>query len=66
MLANNETGVIQPVAEVARIARAHGALVQADAVQAAGRIPIDIGALGVDAVTLSAHKIGGSQGAGPS
>lgn len=63
-LANNETGVIQPVPEAARIAHAHGALVHTDAVQAPGRIPVSIAALGVDALTLSAHKIGGPQGAG--
>ncbi len=64
MLANNETGVIQPVAEVARIAHEAGAIVHTDAVQAAGRIPVDIVELGVDILTLSAHKIGGPQGAG--
>jgi cysteine desulfurase len=64
MLANNETGVIQPVAEIARIAHGAGALVHSDAVQAAGRVPVDIGALGVDVLTLSAHKIGGPQGIG--
>ncbi len=64
MLANNETGAIQPVAEVAAIAHEAGALVHCDAVQAAGRIPFDIKGLGVDVVTLSAHKIGGPQGAG--
>ena len=64
MLANNETGAIQPVAEVAAIAHEAGALVHCDAIQAAGRIPIDIKALGVDVMTLSAHKIGGPQGAG--
>jgi cysteine desulfurase len=64
MLANNETGVIQPVAEVARIAHAAGALVHSDVAQAAGRVPVDMAALGVDVVTLSAHKIGGPQGAG--
>jgi cysteine desulfurase len=64
MLANNETGIIQPVAEVARIAHAGGAIVHTDAVQAGGRMPVEIAALGVDVMTLSAHKIGGPQGAG--
>ncbi|MBN9008753.1 MAG: aminotransferase class V-fold PLP-dependent enzyme, partial [Rhizobiales bacterium] len=64
MIANNETGVIEPVAEVAKLARAAGALVHADAIQAAGRVPVDIAALGADVLTLSAHKIGGPQGAG--
>lgn len=64
MLANNETGAIQPVRAVADIAHAQGALVHSDAMQAAGRIPADIAALGVDVLTLSAHKVGGPQGAG--
>jgi len=64
MLANNETGVIQPVAEAASIVHAAGGLLHVDAVQAAGRIPLDINALGADLLTLSAHKIGGLKGTG--
>lgn len=64
MVANNETGVIQPVAEVARRAHAHGALVHSDAVQATGRIPVSLAALGVDLISVSAHKLGGAPGAG--
>jgi cysteine desulfurase len=64
MHANNETGVIQPVAEAARIVHAAGGLLHVDAVQTAGRISCDINALGADLMTVSAHKLGGPQGAG--
>jgi len=64
MLANNETGVIQPVAEAAALVHAAGGLLHVDAVQAAGRIPCEMGALGADLLTLSAHKIGGPKGVG--
>jgi cysteine desulfurase len=64
MLANNETGVVQPVAQAAAIVHAAGGLLHVDAVQATGRIPVDIAALGADLLTLSAHKIGGLKGVG--
>lgn len=64
MMANNETGVIQPIEEISRIAHAHGALVHCDAVQAAGKVPLSMSRLGVDLMTLSAHKIGGPSGVG--
>jgi cysteine desulfurase len=64
MLANNETGIVQPVAEAAAIVHAAGGLIHVDAVQAVGRIPCDIGALGADLIALSAHKIGGAKGVG--
>jgi len=63
-LVNSETGAIQPVAELAAMAKEKGALVHCDAVQAAGRIPLDFKSLNVDYMTLSAHKCGGPQGAG--
>lgn len=63
-MANNETGVIQPVGEAAVHTRAHGIHLHCDAVQAAGRIAIDFQALGVDTMSLSSHKIGGPKGAG--
>jgi cysteine desulfurase len=64
MVANNETGVIQPIAEIVRIAHAAGALVHADAIQAVGKIPFDMGALSIDLASVSAHKLGGPQGVG--
>jgi cysteine desulfurase len=64
MAANNETGVIQPVSDAAAIVHRHGGLLHVDAVQAAGRMPLDMNALGADLLTLSAHKFGGAKGAG--
>lgn len=64
MLANNEVGTIQPVAEAARLCRSHGALLHVDAVQAAGRIAVDLRALGADSLAVSGHKFGGVKGAG--
>lgn len=64
MLANNETGVIQPVAEISALAGRYGAWLHCDGVQAAGKISLNMAALGVHSLTLSAHKIGGPQGVG--
>jgi cysteine desulfurase len=63
-VANNETGTIQPVAEAAALVHARGGMLHSDAVQAAGRIPVDIAGLGADVLTLSAHKLGGPKGVG--
>lgn len=62
--ANNESGVIQPIAEAARLVRAAGGWLHVDAIQSAGKVPVDIRALDADTLTLSAHKLGGPQGVG--
>jgi cysteine desulfurase len=64
MLANNETGAVQPIAEVAGIVRAAGGLLHVDAIQGLGKIPFDINLMKADLVTLSAHKVGGPKGVG--
>jgi cysteine desulfurase len=64
MLANNESGVVQPVCEAARLVHEAGGLLHVDAVQAAGRISCDINALGADFMTISGHKIGAPKGVG--
>lgn len=62
--ANNESGVIQPIAEAAALVRGAGGWLHVDAIQTAGKIPVDMRALGADTLTLSAHKLGGPQGVG--
>ncbi|QZN86527.1 cysteine desulfurase family protein [Cellulomonas sp. C5510] len=64
MWANNEVGTLQPVAEVVALAHAHGVPVHADAVQAVGQVPVDFAASGLDAMTVSGHKVGGPVGVG--
>ncbi len=64
MHANNEIGTIQPIAEIAAIAHERGALMHTDAVQSAGKIPVDVRALGVDLLAVAAHKLNGPKGAG--
>lgn len=64
MAVNNETGIIQPIREAAQIVHRHGGLLLVDAVQAAGRIPLDLQEIGADFLILSAHKLGGPKGAG--
>ena len=64
MWANNEVGTVQPVADVVALAHAHGVPVHADAVQAVGQVPVDFAASGLDALTVSGHKVGGPGGIG--
>jgi cysteine desulfurase len=64
MAANNETGVLHPLAQAAALCRAQGALLHVDAVQAAGRVPVSLAGIGADSLAISGHKLGGPKGAG--
>lgn len=64
MLANNEVGTIQPIEEIAAIARTHGVLIHTDAAQAVGKIPVDVESMGVDLLSLAGHKLYAPQGIG--
>ncbi|WP_026986440.1 cysteine desulfurase family protein [Fodinicurvata fenggangensis] len=64
MLANNETGILQPISEIADVVHAKGGLLHCDAVQALGKLPLSFSQLGADMISLSAHKLGGPQGVG--
>jgi cysteine desulfurase len=64
MFANNEIGVIQPIAEIGKLCRVRGILFHTDAVQAVGKVPVDVNAMNIDALSLSAHKIYGPKGVG--